>query len=413
MWESDGGMRARRVRNVLPWASVVVLGALTAGGGWLGASEQGPPPALVQTVFTFGRNDQLTRFAGYEDAGAGPFTQISGEWRVPRVLSGSASGGASEWVGLLSMATRAFIQLGTKEVVSGGVVASTSYRAVWSDTRFNFKSQPLMVVRPGDVIQANMRRVSRGWRLHLTDVTLARSVDFVVHFGAHARFTTADWLEENSSGPFATGPFPRLTPFTCRALRLNDAVVPLRDTNLEPAILQAPNNIDLVPSGLHNQSFTNKAPSGSVKFYVHPMASFSIAVETFLSDWAQSAQASDPVRFPTQAVTPQTTSAIAELVARTFSTEAVAAAKQVYRAVERLREHFSRLHFPAKDRQPVFDLLHNASMAVGSAEAAVARYRQTGVWTLQELHDLTIYSVGVDDQVQRLAGCSDIDRGRA
>lgn len=399
-------MHSRRLRNVLPWTFVVVLGALAAGGGWLGAAEQAPSSAVAQTVFTFGRNEQLTRFAGYYDVGTGPFIQISAEWTVPRVLPGSAPGGASEWVGLLSTANGAFIQLGTKEIFDDSEDATTSYRAVWSDTRLDFKAQPVMVVLPGDVVQATMSRVPRGWRLHFKDLTQARSVDFVVRFGAHTHFTTAEWLEENVSGPFSAGPFLRLSPFTYKELRLNGEVVPLAGTKLEPAILEAPKGIDVVPTVVHDDSFTNKEPSGRTASYVDAVGSFSIAVESFLADWAQAAQASDPVLFPTPAVTPQTTSVIAKLVAREFSTEAVAAAGQLIHAVRQLRAHFSRSRLPTKDRQAVSELLHDATAAISSVKAAVAGYQQSSSWTVQELHDVIARSVGVEGQLQLLVGLS-------
>lgn len=398
-------MRSRRLRHILPWASVVVLGAAAAGSGWLGAADQAPSSAVARTVFTFGRNGQLTRFAGYYDVGAGPFIQISAEWTVPPVLPNSGSGAASEWVGLLSTATGSFLQLGTKEIV-GGSDAPASYRAVWSDTHLQFKAQPLMVVLPGDVVQAAMSRVPGGWRLRFDDLTQTRSVDFVVRYAEHTRFTTAEWLEEDSTGPFLTNPFPRLSRVSFRELRLDGKVVPLSGTRLEPAILQAPNGIDVVPTVVHDDSFTNEEPSGRAAFYADAVASFSIAVESFLADWAQAAQASDPALFPTPAVTPRTTSVIAKLVAREFSTEAVAAAKQVIHAARQLREHFTRSRFPTRDRRVVSELLHDATAGIGAVEAAVAGYQQTRSWTVQDLHDVTAQSVRVEDQLQLLVGLS-------
>ena len=395
-------MHSSRLRNVLPWTSVVVLATLAAGGAWLGAAEQAPSFAVARTVFAFGRNGQLTRFAGYYDVGAGPFIQISAQWTVPPVLPGSGPGAASEWVGLLSTATGAFIQLGTKEIVGGSDDAPTSYRAVWSDTHLDFKAQPLMVVAPGDVVQAAMSRVPGGWRLHFNDLTQARSIEFVVRYGARTRFTTAEWMEENSSGPYSTDPFLRLSPFTVRELRLNDQPVPLAGTRLEPAVLQAPNGIDVVPTVVHDENFTNEEPSGRTASYVDAVAPFSIAVESFLADWAQAAQASDPALFPTPAVTPRTTSEIARLVAREFNTEAVAATEKVVHAETQLREHLARSRFSAKDRHVVSVLLHDATAAIGSVEAAVAGYQKSRSWTVQELHDVTVQSVGVEDQLQRL-----------
>ena len=398
-------MHSRRLRNVLPWASIVVLGALAAGGGWLGAAEQATSSVVARTVFTLGRNGPLTRFAGYDDVGAGPFVQISAEWTVPPVLPGSGPGAASQWVGLLSTATGAFIQLGTKEIVSGND-APASYRAVWSDTHLHFTAQPLMVVLPGDAVRATMSRVAGGWRLHFDDLTQKMSADFVVRYAGHARFTTAEWLEEDSSGPFSTDPFPRLSPVRFMTLRLDGKVVPLAGTRLEPAILQAPNGIDVVPTVMRADGFTNRKPSGRTASYVGAVARFSVAVEGFLADWAQAAQASDPALFPTPAVTPRTTSVIALLVVREFSMQAVAAAKRVIRAARRLREHLAGPRTPTEDRQVVSELRQDATAAIGSVEAAVAGYQQSRTWTVQELHDVSAQSVRVEDQLQLLVGLS-------
>ncbi len=398
-------MRCGRLRNIVPWASVVVLGVLAAGGGWLGVAEQrAPSSAVALTVYTFGRNQLLLRFAGYYDVGAGPFTQISAKWKVPLVLSGSAPGAAaSQWVGLLSTHSGAFVQLGTKEIV-GSSDAPTSYRAVWSDTHLGYKAQALMVVVPGDVIEAAMSRVAGGWRLYLTDLTQARSVDFVIRYAAHTRFTTADWMEEDSSGPFLIDPFPRLSPITYRQLRLNGEAVLLAGTTLTPTILQAPDGIDVVPTRLHDDSFTNGEPFGRTASYVDDVAPFSLAVEDFLADAAQAVQASDPVLFPTPAVTPRTTSTIARLVARESSTQAIVAAKQVIRAERHLREHLAQSRSTVKNRQIVSELVQDATAAIGSLEAAVASYDQSRSWTMQELYEVVTQSQGVGRQLQRLVG---------
>ena len=390
-------MRSSPLRNTVPWAATAMLVLSGVVAAWVAIAPEGRS-SVDQAVLAAASNP-ATKYVGYDFSQRGSLTQVSAQWTVPSILSGSAVGeDASQWVAVAA-ASGAFIQLGTEETVGTREnPGRNTYRAFWSDAQTNYLPHTILALAPGELVEASMSRVSHGWRVAFTDLTRGNSVDFLVHYARHTRFTTAECLEEDSSPAFTVDPFPALTPVTFAKLRVDRAAVQLRGAKSGP-ILEAPDGVDIVQTRIHDDSFTNEVPSGRVARYVEAMAPFQLAVEEFMADAVQAAQKADPAVFTAPAThTNRPTLTLAE----GLSAEAVTTAHQVTVAARHLRGTLSR-EAPAGHRvADMTKLMNEVTLENGSVEAAVRSYDESRSWTAQILDNIIKQTRRTFDQLLHL-----------
>ena len=220
-----------------------------------------------------------TGFGGY--SWVGDVTQISAQWTVPKIQSSSDFEDASTWVGAQNdEGGPPFIQLGITEDNLG--VLGPQYRAFWSDPKVGFHPQTLSVVQAGDLVSADMSQVSDGWMLTFKDLTRHSTKTKRVTYGAGAKFTQAEWLQEDPAPNDDTPtdlPYPQTTVVQIGHLLVNHTVPRLRLENGQ--VLIATNDITLVPTAVENDAFFLLAPKGTAKTYLDIARSLDVAISAF------------------------------------------------------------------------------------------------------------------------------------
>jgi len=198
-------------------------------------------------------------FGGYEMPGH--VTEISAGWKVPTISATSPNGDASTWVGVDNQ-SRAFIQLGTLENKIGfgfGVNTSTEdvYDAFWSDTSLDFHPHSLGRVTAGDQVYAEMVQTARGWVLHFRDPARRLSVVLPTSYGAGAKFTRSEWLQEDpvphALAPYVDSPYPSMSTVSLGGLTVNQK--PPRLTYSNAKALASANGVFLVPTRFAQDMF--------------------------------------------------------------------------------------------------------------------------------------------------------------
>jgi hypothetical protein len=193
-------------------------------------------------------------FAGY--LWTGTVSSIDASWRVPRILPGSAPGGAATWIGAQRTdGPGPFIQIGTNENrTTVALETSNYYYAFWSDPKVHFAPQSLGRVDPGDYVSASMVLASGVWHLHLTDHTRQSSYAHSTSQEANSHFGVAEWLEEDptSSDTNKVIPYPQLTTVRFQQLAVNGA--PPRAVDLYSQWLSLP-GMNLAPSAVVGDQF--------------------------------------------------------------------------------------------------------------------------------------------------------------
>lgn len=167
--------------------------------------------------------DTLGSFAGYGVV-ATPVS-VSAAWRVPRI-EGSAARSASTWIGVQSSAG-AFVQVGTLEDCSvdpWNSAPSTQYTAFWSDDDVRFHAQSLgaVTVRAGDLVQASLVQVPKGWRLTIRNARTGRATSLTVPYRTRG-FDEAEWFQEDPTDERTNSPvpYPALSAVRFTDVRLN------------------------------------------------------------------------------------------------------------------------------------------------------------------------------------------------
>jgi hypothetical protein len=240
--DSHRGRERLVVIGVIVLVLVVVAASIAVSGGKLRVRSAGP-------------------FAGYTWQGA-VVNSMSGSWTQPKIVGGRPRGVAATWIGAQASAAgdSPFIQIGVSEQRDAALVPARDsgsvdpYFAFWSDTMHGFHPVGLFAVDPGDVIVTSMVLRRGRWTLFLDDETLNETATVTTRQEAQGRFKIAEWTQEDvTDGATNTRyPYPRLTGFTFRELRVNSQSPNAVD--LEP-VAMAENGTVLTPSAVQGDAF--------------------------------------------------------------------------------------------------------------------------------------------------------------
>jgi hypothetical protein len=150
----------------------------------------------------------LGPFAGY--TWTGDVDSVHADWKVPRLLSGSAKGEAATWIGAEAPGPRQgapFVQVGVNE---GNTDAGNSpfYYAFYSTTKLHFHPVHLFDVAAGDQVSATLRQRGGSWQIELIDRTTGRQRQLAAAEGAGQRFNEAQYTQEDVTDARTSRPFP-------------------------------------------------------------------------------------------------------------------------------------------------------------------------------------------------------------
>ena len=193
-----------------------VLGCVVLSGCGAGGSKLG----------SYGSAGNTGTFAGYVLPVS--VKSIQATWSVPEISSASPPGRAGTWIGAQSGSgpASAFIQVGTNEEASDSSgLPAQNYYAFWSDTTLGFSPVFLFDVRPGDVIVAMLQLRDGSWQVSITDRRSRVRRRFTTQDESTARFTSAEWLQEDIAQQVNGQPFPYpqiVGSVRFFALRVND-----------------------------------------------------------------------------------------------------------------------------------------------------------------------------------------------
>ena len=122
----------------------------------------------------------------------GPYTAITGAWKVPSVSRKGSFTFSATWIGIDGFlpGDNNLIQTGTESDFYNN---STHYDA-WFEV-LPGAEQPVMSVRPGDAMMADIHRVSAGsWSMTITDTTSSTSSNRTVSY--NGPLSSAEWIVE-------------------------------------------------------------------------------------------------------------------------------------------------------------------------------------------------------------------------
>lgn len=218
----------RRLRGVLPFVPIVIALAILLVA--IRSSNLGP----------------YGRFAGYFDRVA--VHSISATWRVP-TATGDA-GQASTWIGAQwRFGSGRFVQVGTIEQTG------SANSAFWSDPLHHFKPVTLGEVYGGDLVSATLTQTSSGWAVRLVDHTLALKMTAVIREPPSARYTLAEWFQEDptEAGSTQREPYPSFASVRFERLGINGR--PPVYSALSSRWMSAPGGADYAPTPLEDDTF--------------------------------------------------------------------------------------------------------------------------------------------------------------
>ena len=217
-------------------------------------------------------------FGGYEISQS--TTEISAQWRVPRIAAQSSNGNASTWIAAQN-SNQQFIQLGTTE---NKVDSVTQYGIFWSDVAVNFHPQQLLEVAPGDLIAFSMVQTSRGWRLHFDDLTENAPETVTIPYARGESFDSAQWFQEDPTvGGLADHlPYPSIALTTFSRMTVDGSKPNL--VRGDSSVLSTADDVFLIPTKVHHDHFTYRNAAGPARQYLHDIFDYNAALYPFNVD---------------------------------------------------------------------------------------------------------------------------------
>jgi hypothetical protein len=263
-------------RHLIPRVLVALLAVLSLFAAKVSldshharASAHGRPKAFGSPSFGF---------AGYTDYVT--TTQVSAQWRVPRIAANSNQGNASTWIAAESPDGH-FIQIGTTEDFQG---PTDLYNVFWSDPVVHFSPQYLGHVEAGNVISYSMTKSSTGWVLQFNDRTTSTHKAVTIHYGATTSFNLGQWIQEDPTlGSFDVHlPYPTMSFTTFTQLQIDRRVPHLHFDDAQA--MSSPNGVTLIPSTVRSNQFTFHHASGAAQQYLQDDVSLATAEYPFDND---------------------------------------------------------------------------------------------------------------------------------
>jgi hypothetical protein len=290
-WVGSNVSTGRRVAAVV---AILVTAAAGATTGYAAATTGGPPTARSTTAL--GPIPE-TGFGGY--IWRGNATVVRGDWQVPTIMSTSLPGWASTWIAVQGPGKGgAFVQLGTIEncqllpgAINPGPDGSQPpcqpyYEAFWSDSQHGFEPVSLGMVAPGGRVSAEIARTQSGWRLVMSG---GHSAELVVPFGSSSLVNEGEWIQEDPPLNLQISndlPYPTTSTVTFDHLEINGHYPRL--VQAESQALSSPSGIDLVPTPVHDDSFSLVPASGAAAQFladVTPYDDAATAYDQALGQW--------------------------------------------------------------------------------------------------------------------------------
>jgi hypothetical protein len=282
--------RMRRGRRVGAVVAILVTGAVGATVGYLAGTSGGPstteptlPTAPTSAPAPAPAPAPATGFGGY--SWYGTVSVIRGEWQVPTIQSTSPPGWASTWIAVQGPGAQgAFVQLGTTEncrplperfdPASPAIQSPCRpfYEAFWSDAQQGFHPVSLGVVRPGSTISAEIARTQSGWKLVMSG---GQSAELVVQFGASSSVNRGQWIQEDpvaNNQATADLPYPVTSTVTFDHLEINGRIPKLSFAHAQA--LSSVSLVDLVPTPVHDDSFSLVPATGAAGLYLADVTMF-------------------------------------------------------------------------------------------------------------------------------------------
>jgi hypothetical protein len=266
-----------RLQKIAPWlfrgaiaVAVLTLIVITQLNASHRAAKIAAPGAQIVVPFT--------GFGGYNWTGT--VKTIGAQWRVPKIASGSALGGAATWIGVQNSVNNQFVQIGIDENDFGN--GPVQYQAFWSDLQVGFSPKPFGEVYPGDVIVVSMSRSARGWSLRFADLTRRLKGKAFVALPSSVPFTQGEWIQEDPTDSTNTSqdiPYPQIGAVTFSDLKVNGSTPALTTGNGQ--VLIASSGAIGVPTPVVNDSFALTAPTGVTRQYLDDEQSFDAALNQF------------------------------------------------------------------------------------------------------------------------------------
>lgn len=255
------------------WVRLTLLLVLILTLGIIGLPA---PASPTQSVFPG------TGFGGYRWS-SGQVTQVSAQWRVPRILSTSPPGDASTWIGAQNQTGPPFIQLGTTE--NGIDLPTPRYAAFWSDPDVDFHPQYFGTVEPGDLVSAELVRSTAGWKLTFRDITQTTTKSKTIRYGVDGSYDQSEWFQEDPSPSNVTAkdlPYPETSPVQFEDLRVDGRTPALHLADGQ--VMLANGGISLAPSAEDNGSFSLEEPIGAAKDYLQAARNIDESISAFAVD---------------------------------------------------------------------------------------------------------------------------------
>jgi Peptidase A4 family len=225
----------------------------------------------------------ITGFGGY--GWSGKVSEVTAEWRVPRISSTSNAGAAATWIGAQNSQDTDFIQIGVNELaLKNGLI---EYLAFWSDFHVQFHPQYLGTVHPGELLFASMKHGEGGWTISLHNRSNSFSAKKTVSYGVGLDFTRAEWLQEDVAPGSLTSkdvPYPVMANVKFGHLQVNGEDPRLKLT--DAVVLIASTGEIRVPTAVRGDSFTFKSPRGAQRQYLEDARYLDVGASEFQVEYA-------------------------------------------------------------------------------------------------------------------------------
>lgn len=132
-----------------------------------------------------------SNWSGYAVSG-GPYTSITGSWKVASVAASNRPTYSSTWIGIDGFNDSNLIQTGTEADYYSG---AAHYNAWWEILPAAETPISTITVHPGDTMTADIHRGSGSmWSISITDATTGQS--FTTTQSYAGQLTSAEWIEE-------------------------------------------------------------------------------------------------------------------------------------------------------------------------------------------------------------------------
>jgi hypothetical protein len=183
------------------FGSLAALAALSVPAPLIHAQQiplhMAPAQQSAQAVSDVSRN-----WSGYA-AQNGPYTQVSGTWKVPSITGSDPSSADAAWVGIGGVSSNDLIQSGTQDTLDadGQVTTSAFYELLPDDP----VTIPTVTPRPGDTVTVSIsQQQPNQWRIAFADTTTGQTFSTTVSYSSS--LSSAEWIEEAPSDGYGTVP---------------------------------------------------------------------------------------------------------------------------------------------------------------------------------------------------------------